>query len=352
MRVAAGFAGALLACSTSIASAAAPTPPVYREFGEWIVACDVTGACEARGFVDDGGEGLHARFRRDAGADAEPVLDIESLPASGGEIFVGTRRWRPTRSGALDWRSRDAQADEPRVRIRGIDAVREFVVAAQAAESFRIAAETGTLVGFNAAMLFVDDVQGRVGTPGALARPGSSKARIPAPKPLPAAPAAGRVREITGEAARRYTSAIAIPADTCDPALRHESSQLYDIGGGEVLALILCWRGPYQAASALYRGPGARPSAARPVLLPFPAGLSGPDEDGHVLFADFEPATARLSSFGKGRGIGDYGEAATWIFDGREFRLVHFAMLARPGWHLPGDFPVLWRTAAPRGARP
>lgn len=351
MRSTALLAGALLACLVRDASAARrPTLPAYREFGEWIVACDVTGACEARGFVDDGGDGLHARFTRDAGAGAVPVLAIESLPVAADAIVVGTRPWRPTRRGALEWH--DARDDEPSARIRGIEAVREFAAAARSADKFRIGAESGTLVGFNAAMLFVDEVQGRIGTPGALARPGAPGAAVPAPRPVPDAPVPGRVREITGEAARRYTAAISLPAETCDPALRQELSQLYDIGGGDVLALILCWRGAYQTASALYRGPRARPSAARPVALPFPAGLSGPDEHGHVLFADFDPASARLSSLGKGRGIGDYGETAEWVFDGREFRLVHFAMLGRPGWHLPGDFPILWRSAGSRRAGP
>lgn len=358
MRAAIGPALVAMLLATADAGAQArPGIPVYREFGDWIVACDVTGACEARGFVDGGEHLLYPVLVRGAGASAEPVLEIRDLPPRGEAIRLDGREWRPATPSALAWAPRDAENGEGRLaRIRGTAAVRDFVAAARRAGRVTIGDESGTLAGFNAAVLFVDDVQGRVGTPGALARPGNSARAVPPPRPLPVAPVAARGIRALGEAeARRYATGLPIPGDACHAAPDDAAAALYDLGDGEVLALVRCWSGPYQSSDAIYRGPRSAPARARPVVLPYPPGIEAgaPDTGGEpVTGVEFDPRTATLSSFGKARGLADCGDSAAWVFDGRDFVLTEYALLGRCGWYAPADFPVLWRTAPPRGARP
>ncbi len=61
--------------------------------------------------------------------------------------------------------------------------------------------------------------------------------------------------------------------------------------------------------------------------------------------ADYDPATAMLFHSAKGRGLADCGEAATWRFDGREFRLASYSYLGRCSGAEPGNWPALFRSA-------
>ena len=60
--------------------------------------------------------------------------------------------------------------------------------------------------------------------------------------------------------------------------------------------------------------------------------------------ADFDPATATLSQYAKGRGVADCGVSASWRFDGERFVLKAYALLDRCGGVQPGDWIDLWRT--------
>lgn len=86
-------------------------------------------------------------------------------------------------------------------------------------------------------------------------------------------------------------------------------------------------------------------------------GVAGADQDrrerrAHQLLTidyfthvDYDPSTATLFHSAKGRGLADCGEAATWRFDGREFRLTSYAYLGRCSGPEPGNWPTSFRSA-------
>ncbi|HEY8267564.1 MAG TPA: DUF1176 domain-containing protein [Xanthobacteraceae bacterium] len=93
-----------------------------------------------------------------------------------------------------------------------------------------------------------------------------------------------------------------------------------ELGSGLVLVEIPCWRAAYNFGSIFFAADPKAPDRAR--LLRFRewngkkfeerTNLSGPS---------FDPKRKRLSSFHKGRGVGDCGSAGAWVWSGTEFRL-------------------------------
>lgn len=81
-------------------------------------------------------------------------------------------------------------------------------------------------------------------------------------------------------------------------------------------------------------GPDGAVRAVSPLVLPLAfQGNPAPDDPTDMLTEpDFEPATGTLSTFAKGRGLGDCGLTARWIWDGDTFKLSAL----RPQW--PVDF--------------
>lgn len=69
------FPTALLLLALPLACAAAT--PVYRTFGDWVVACDNGARCEAIG-MQDAYPQLVLRLVLEGGPTAEPVLTLES----------------------------------------------------------------------------------------------------------------------------------------------------------------------------------------------------------------------------------------------------------------------------------
>jgi hypothetical protein len=71
-----------------------------------------------------------------------------------------------------------------------------------------------------------------------------------------------------------------------------------------------------------------------------PAPLEGVD-DGLATNADYDPETRILSSYGKGRGIGDCGGANDWVWTGEVFALSRAAtMPVCRGYG--GDWPTVF----------
>ncbi|HZH43352.1 MAG TPA: DUF1176 domain-containing protein [Lysobacter sp.] len=326
---------------------AAPSLPAYREFDDWLVACDNTGHCEARG-LQDRADALALVLRRDAAAGAVPVLELRALadphlpPAfafDGRAVPIDARDWF-VHIEELDG------ADAYWLRSRGIAAVHKFVDAARRAQRVGIAGEHahGSLAGLNAALLFIDEVQGRVGTRGALlARGERDDGAVPPPRPPPvlrASPWSGAQPEARD--ARRYLQRLPSPAD-CDDDATPADGTLVAISASEAIALVPCLRGAYQTTYALYRGPRAAPERARPLTLVLDP-LDGRRQPALLANVAYDPATATLRAHAKGRGLFDCGDRAEWVFDGRTFELADYRRQDRCGGTAPGDFPVLWRT--------
>ncbi len=357
-RTGAALVVGLGALSVFAAQAAAPAVPAYREFKDWIVACDNVRRCEAR-LAPAAGDMLPMRLSvaREAGPAGAVDLDLagEKPLAADALRLDGTPLTgadRPAASGSAwttDGEGSYRLQGEPALKLaRRLETSRQMAVQ-QPDGPLQL-----SLDGLAAAMLFVDDVQGRVGTVTALHQPGTAPAsQVPAATPLPsvqAAVAPPPLADAQAFAAVVRTRNAALVARKCDaprsPADGTASDDAVPLTGTDALVLLQCWSGAYQSAALVLRVPRSAPQQARPVALPdvpggLPAGRN--DDPSMVTEAFYDPATATLSSFAKGRGIGDCGIARSWVFDGTAFQPASRDEQRRCAGS-PGDWPALYRT--------
>jgi hypothetical protein len=87
--------------------------------------------------------------------------------------------------------------------------------------------------------------------------------------------------------------------------------------------------GAYNYAYNLLTAPADKPNDVRKLELPLPPSIDKrqdiPAQD--MTNAAFDPKTMTLSTFSKGRGIGDCGSESIWAFDGKAFRMTSFKMM-------------------------
>jgi len=355
--------GGVLLAFGSFAVQAAPAVPAYREFRDWIVACDNVRRCEAR-LAPASGEpvALRLALSRPAGPEGGVEVDLageKPLPA-----FPARRDGQPLEAADQPAGTGSAWTTdgEGSYRLQGEAALRLVRSLAQA-QAFSVATATEpqpanlSLDGLAAAALFIDDIQGRVGNATALVRPGrGAAAQVPVPAALPvlrAAPEPAPLAEPEQFVREVRARNAALLARRCDPPHGEPAvDEAQPLTAGEALVLLQCWRGAYQSGALVLRVPRAAPERAQPVVLPpVPGGLQlvkgqGAEDDASVLTEPvYDPATATLSSFAKGRGLGDCGVALGWVFDGKAFQPASRDEQRRCAGS-PGDWPALYRSQA------
>ena len=97
-----------------------------------------------------------------------------------------------------------------------------------------------------------------------------------------------------------------------------EAPDSFDLGGGQTLIIVKCWGAAYQFGQIIF----VTDATGKARLLTFQ------DWDGKrfafaksLTGADFDPGKKTLSSFCKGRGVGDCGSMATWSWTGIRRRI-------------------------------
>jgi len=207
-----------------------------------------------------------------------------------------------------------------------------------------------SLEGLTEALVAMDRAQGRANNQSALIHGGRAApaSAIPAAPALPlvrAAPAHGTLPNastITGQVRRARASDLR--RHECDLARRDD--QVERLNALEVIVVLSCNSGAYQGYALAFRAPIANPLAARIIRLPMPKFL-GDAADGDAAAeygaGHYDPETATFSQTSLGRGIGDCGMGAEWVFDGRAFRLASLSYQDRCGGQ-PGDWMPLYRT--------
>lgn len=348
LRLPARAAFAALALSAAAPAAAQPGMPVYREIRDWVVACDNTARCEAAGMAEAYPQ-LVLRLVSDAGPDGAPTLLLES------EAAVDPARLRldgrPFAAAALLQPA--AAGDDGRQRI-GRDAAqaRAFLDAIRDGE--RLSAGDGddapaaSLAGLAAALLLIDETQGRLGTVTALLRRGPRPAaHVPAAPPAPELPRAHAAPPLTDAQRQRLVRRVRATGAPQREDCTVEAADAYDeagpLGEDEALVLVECWRGAYQSSSLAFRLPRDGAGTPQRVRLALPFAIDG---ETRVVeeFTGAGYADGELSHFAKGRGLADCGESASWVFDGRDFRLRQYHRLGWCRGGYPGEWPALWRS--------
>jgi hypothetical protein len=121
-----------------------------------------------------------------------------------------------------------------------------------------------------------------------------------------------------------------------------EDGEVHPLPGGAVLYLVPCYAGAYNFAWRFYID---RDGGGTYEVLYFADyserwGWTGTD----VLYLPtFDEKTLELTSYYKGRGIGDCGTSGRWVWDEYLFRLVEYrAKDDCDGSGAPGEFPVAY----------
>jgi hypothetical protein len=213
--------------------------------------------------------------------------------------------------------------------------------------------ETSTisLSGAVAALLWIDEQQQRLGTATALIRRGDKPVSSIPPQPkapvIYAAkphPAGAAPRTLAPAEARLLTAKAKA---LCGEGERHTAlddsarlapdTSLYEFSCKDN-------SGAYNFASVFLIVPDAAPQAARAVKFAFPAGIDAKGApEALAINAGFDPKTMTLSTFNKGRGLGDCGSAEDWVFDGQTFQLALLQSMPHCKSITAGDWPVHYR---------
>jgi hypothetical protein len=196
-----------------------------------------------------------------------------------------------------------------------------------------------SLHGSAAVMRYMDAKQGRAGTVTALVAKGPIGRS--AVRSAPAAPVVRRVPVPGGPSpAALWRDELAalgkVTGCAAEMASAYAGPELHRLSKSETLILTPCGSGAYNflTVAAIATGnPGRREFR----LASFDLKPSWSDDmKAPVLVnAAWNGATSRLDHFAKGRGLGDCGDAQSYVWDGKGFRLVEASAMeeCRGSWH-------------------
>lgn len=304
--------------AAAVLAGAAPARAEVFVFRDWVVSCDNTRGCQAAGFraEDSDSRPVMMWIARDAGA-ATPVRGRLKVETAHGA------RTGPFRL-VIDERTRvaapmDGDLDA-KAFARALPALleRSDVLVEFEGERFTL-----SLNGLKAALLKMDDVQGRVGTRGALVRKGPRDERG-VPGPLPALrphPAPNFALKSTDPELLK----LVLPAlvDECDVPLvdgvDSADVSIHRVSDDQVIVLRECRRGDFQSAYAAWLVDDRPPHAARRVTFPQADGSSKP----LAVNAQWEGGGGSLRSISKGRAENDCGGDAFWTWTGSALELYN-----------------------------
>lgn len=303
MVLCAGVAGATVA------------PRELKTFKDWTVGCDNGRSCRAVSLVDEAGpvDGVleYASLvveRGGAGNDMPRVLLRNDVAAVA--ISIDGVRYPLERRGGLD-----EVVGAPLKVVAAVANAKQLLALGAGDTPVAVMLSAGA----SAALRFIDDQQKRAGTTTALVARGPGT-RVPAPPALPV---------IKVPPASSAPPAKVKPADTasftgdndCDADPATFAPELARLDATHTLVVVpsLCGNGAYNFFSTVL----IVDNAGKVGVASFdaPTGMGGED-DGSVVNVSYDPKSRQLSTFAKGRGIGDCGTQQDFAWDGKGFCLV------------------------------
>jgi len=333
---------------------AAPSEPAValsakserKTFRDWKASCDNGAACTAIApSVVDGRGWLLVRIAPEPTAVPEVLIGVWTQDS---EKLAATAPIALKIDGRAFRTERVADTDIPTARVVGAEALG----AVRALASGRAATATAggdvvtlSLSGGSASLLWIDERQGRLDTPGALVRVGQRTASVqpPALPQVAAAPAVaqgsfGDSGQILPKSITILPAARACLADSANPSVRDMVFSA-KLGPQQELWAVPCGAGAYNISFDLYL---TGPDGVGPVRAALPQADGATTAS--VVNARYDPDSRTLVAFNKGRGIGDCGVAQTWAWTGRAFALVLEQEMEDCIGLPPDEWPVSWRS--------
>jgi len=339
----------ILALSAATGSATAAPVQSYDDYRSWLVACDNTLSCVAKGF-GEGAIRAELKIEREGGANGALIATMASEAAfAPGDIMVDGK---PLRLDMSVWERSTEDPDATILTTDDLPAIQALVARLRAANMLKLGGAEVPLDGFSAAMLRMDDRQGRVDGTTALIRRGAKPVgAVPAPPTVPTIAA----RPVTvilsaGETdtliARVRTEQRAVfEKEECEEQPGAMAAEAFALDARQALAFIPCIMGAYQGSSLAFIVPrDGKP--ARQLILSAPY-LGASAEDARVAWfteAGFDADSGTLSTAARGRGMADCGMSASWNWDGTAFHLSSMSLQQNCGGLYPGDWPTLFRS--------
>lgn len=281
---------------------------------DWEVVCDNTLTCRAAGYSPEEGTGGSVLLTRQAGAGTAvsgelmlaEVADTEVVPDKL-TLWINDRSAGEVKPGKESWPLSPGQVRDIIAAVKGSGKV----VFKGGPDPFVLSGE-----GAYAVLVKMDDIQGRIGTPGALTKKGDKpesgvKAAVPAPVIHRVQPIKSQERPLTAPEVAVLTPkllATLTEDDWCDRIQSSEDQEAETIGltpldNTHSLISGLCWRAAYNEGYGYWVIDSKL--EGKPVLIT----VSGSDYgDGEIFMSQ------------KGRGLGDCWGSASWTWDGETFR--------------------------------
>lgn len=299
-------------------------PPIERRFGDWLLVCDNVRVCRAQVTGNDGS----LMVRRDPGPNGIILIVLDGQDPTGGTSVPDLASIRVVGGVAPGGWRLDRPAES--AKLQGPAALTFlWAIAPARTITYRASGEAHevSLTGLTAALLAMDEVQGRTGNVTASVRPGSRPVTVvPAAQPVPVLwvprPSTAPVPRGFAAAVRRASAAALRRAD-CQSG-QQDNDQAVSLSRTEILVLLGCRLYNTSYGSLLLRAPRADPRRARVVILPRTPGADGEaagDGDGVHSDLEWDPGTALLTS-GSHSCAGSCGHRSDWTFDGQTFRLA------------------------------
>lgn len=314
-----------------------------KTFRDWFAVCDNGNDCMAFGPAAENGTGW-VRVHMPPGPDARPDVMAGFWPDDGefGKSPVRVQiDGRSFATAPFQDGDQDAVLSDPAAAVTALVAGRSMTLG--------LGSETQAmnLNGATAALLWIDERQGRLDTVTALVRKGARPATaVPLAPRLPlVAPAPEMPRDQIGEIGPTLPASIeamaeakACRADTAHFEGIQKEVQSARLDASTELWGMPCYVGAYNTGTRYFlTGPGG----VRPRVLSFRG--TGEAED-ILTNAEYSPHTRTIGQFAKGRGLGDCGVASTWTWTGRAFVLSEESVMGEC-WGANADrWPTTWRS--------
>lgn len=336
-----------LSCAASVQA-----QPLQKTFSDWQITCNNLNSCEVRSIP--GNNGLAMTLQRDAGSDAPAQLRMDYGNRFSGKLPGGALQDNLLLDGQrLKLDLKHWEVDPHHLRTTHSISIDEFLAQVMDADTVQLlyrADATISLHGLKAALLLMDEVQGRINSTSAWIQRGDRAANNVPPAPVlpqvsapPHAPQALTQEESTGLI---DFATWRINNDSCSlNPLRREVS-VSPLSDEKALLLVSCEMGAYNIIDLAFEVSRSQPYVSKSITLTLP--FSPPertDNQLELVNADFDAARGELLTFSKDRGLGDCGVATRWQYNGRQFVLAEYAQESTcDAWHSSDQWPMLYES--------
>jgi hypothetical protein len=140
-------------------------------------------------------------------------------------------------------------------------------------------------------------------------------------------------------------------ADCDEPIDADSVIESNDLGGGQSLFEVRCWRAAYQSGSIFFLMPANAPDRARLLRFQEPDDKGGFTSSLSLSDPDFDAKTKIMHTHYKGRGVGDCGTIGEWRWTGSDFTLAHYWSKPDCDGELFDDDDAKWQVFPPKTKR-